>query len=94
MQVKLYPQLIKNIFDAGHAIGIHSYNHDYKVLYASPNNYLSQMLETENLIHSIIGVRPLISRAPGGACSFFTKKYWQILKDYGYLNFDWNISSR
>lgn len=92
-QVEKYPQTLKNVFDAGHAIGNHSYNHVYRDLYKSPASYIAQLSQTDEKIKNILGVRPRISRAPGGSAGSFTKFYWEELKVNGYTEVGWNISS-
>ncbi len=86
-----YPELIKRIFNDGHAIGGHSYNHDYDALYPSVNEFLWQAGRTDEAIHAILGVRPLILRAPGGAMGMFEDDYWDALKASGYVEHDWNV---
>ena len=51
------------------------------------------MDETDAILKSILGVRPLITRAPGGVVGHFNKHYWDALKKHGYVEHDWNISS-
>ena len=85
------PDVLKRIFREGHAIGNHSYNHDYDSLYSSPNDFLWQILRTDETIHEILGVRPLIIRAPGGTFGNFTQEYWVTMKSHGYAVHDWNV---
>ncbi|MBP8599134.1 MAG: polysaccharide deacetylase [Selenomonas sp.] len=90
---KAYPDVVKQIYEMGCAIGNHSYDHDYGRLYQSPVAYIKEMDETDAILKSILGVRPLITRAPGGVAGHFNKHYWDTLKKYGYAEHDWNISS-
>lgn len=90
--VDTYPHVVKRIFDEGHAIGNHSYNHNYDTLYSSPYAFISQMEKTDEAIHRIIGYRPLILRAPGGSASSFTRAYVNAVKEAGYAEHDWNAS--
>lgn len=90
---ELHPDMLQRIFDEGNAIGNHSYDHDYKKLYVSPQTFLAEMERTDEIIHGIIGVRPLILRAPGGVIGHFTKAYAPALKANGYVEHDWNVSS-
>lgn len=92
-QIEKYPEILRRIYQEGHAIGNHSYNHVYRELYQSPNSYFSQLRHTDDIIKSIIGVRPRISRAPGGSAGSFTKEYWENLKKLGYTEVGWNVSS-
>ena len=90
---ELHPDVLQRIYAEHHAIGNHSYDHDYKKLYVSPDAFLSEMERTGEIIHGIIGVRPLILRAPGGVIGHFTKAYDPALKASGYVEHDWNVSS-
>ena len=89
--VDTYPDVLKRIFDEGHAIGNHSYNHDYNQLYASPWNFMEQVIQTDNSIRNVIGVRPFIIRAPGGASGMFTANFYSMVADCGYVEHDWNV---
>lgn len=89
--VDTYPDVLKRIFDEGHAIGNHSYNHDYNQLYASPWSFMEQIIQTDNSIKNIIGVRPFIIRAPGGANGMFTANFYSMVEDCGYVEHDWNV---
>lgn len=90
---KLYPQTVERMFKEGHAIGNHSYDHDYNRLYPSSDNFLAEMEEADEAIHEIIGMRPLIVRAPGGRIGNFTAAYEHMLEENGYVEHDWNVSS-
>ena len=92
-EVNKYPELLKRAYDEGHAIGNHSYNHIYKELYQSEHTYAEQLHLNDDIIKSVINVRPHISRAPGGSAGSFTKAYWDLLKEQGYIEVGWNISS-
>ena len=91
--VEKNPDVLKRIFNEGHAIGNHSYNHNYKELYNSPWDFIEQFQRTDESIMSQIGVRPLIIRAPGGTYGAFNQDYWDMVKSCGYVEHDWNVSS-
>ena len=92
-EIEKNPDILKRIYDEGHAIGNHSYNHIYRELYKSTNTYIEQLYHTDEIIKSILNLRPHISRAPGGSAGSFTNAYWDILKNQGYIDVGWNISS-
>ncbi len=92
-QIEKHPALVQRLFSEGHAIGNHTYDHIYKSLYQSPQSYVSQLNHTDELLKSIILCRPRISRAPGGSTGSFNKGYWDILKQNGYIEVGWNVSS-
>ena len=87
--VDTYPDVLKRIFNGGHAIGNHSYNHRYEQLYASPWSFMEQIIQTDNAIKNVIGVRPFIIRAPGGV-GMFNGDYWSMIDSCGYVEHDWN----
>ena len=90
--VELNPNVLKRIFEEGHAIGNHSYNHNYKELYPSTEKYLKQINDTDEVIKEIIGVRPLTIRTPGGRVGMWTPEYEPLMKACGYAEHDWNVS--
>lgn len=90
---ELHPDVLKRIYEEGHAIGNHSYDHDYDRLYPSIDGFMSEMMHTDDVIMKIIGVRPMILRAPGGTIGHFSDIYWQTIKENGYTEHDWNVSS-
>ena len=90
--VETYPEVLKRIYVEGHAIGNHSYNHVYKELYPSTENFLRQINQTDEAIKSIIGVRPLIIRTPGGRAGMWTADYEPLMTACGYVEHDWNVS--
>ncbi|QDR80648.1 polysaccharide deacetylase family protein [Sporomusa termitida] len=92
-QAEKHPAIVRRIYQEGHALGNHSYNHVYRDLYQSANTYIAQLHHTDEIVRSIIGARPRISRAPGGSAGSFTKEYWDILSTQGYVEIGWNISA-
>ena len=87
--VEAYPNVLKRIFNEGHAIGNHSYNHRYDEIYKSPWSFMEQIIQTDIAIRNVIGVRPFIIRAPGGE-GMFSANYWSMIEDCGYVEHDWN----
>lgn len=87
------PELIGRIHEEGHAIGNHSYNHDYVKLYQRFTEFWRQIKQTEETVHLITGERPQLVRAPGGTAGKFDAVYFRLLKQGGYKVFDWNVDS-
>ena len=100
-QSSKYTYLFKDIVDAGHAIGIHTYTHDYDVLYASKEAFFEDFYKIRQLIYDKTGVWTTLSRFPGGTANSVSKKYCpgimtELVKDLtnmGYQYFDWNVTS-
>ncbi|BEU87687.1 hypothetical protein TAMA11512_11510 [Selenomonas sp. TAMA-11512] len=91
--VEAHPDVLRRIYREHHAIGNHSYDHDYNTVYASPESFLASIDATDMIIHRILGVRPLILRAPGGETGNFTPAYRELLTKNGYASHDWNMSN-
>lgn len=92
-QAEKAPDILRQIHRAGHAIGNHTYNHVYRELYRSPAAYTAQLRRTDDILVKHLGVRPRISRAPGGSAGSFTAEYWSALATEGYREVGWNVSS-
>ena len=92
-QAEAHPDVLRRIYDEGHAIGNHSYDHRYENLYPDVNGFLAEMERTDASTSGILGVRPLILRAPGGTIGHFTAAYAPAIRANGYVEHDWNVSS-
>ncbi|MNO66503.1 Peptidoglycan-N-acetylglucosamine deacetylase [compost metagenome] len=87
------PEMIYRIVDAGHAIGNHSFDHEYDDLYSSFTHFWGQIKATEEVIKEITGERPELVRAPGGTYGHFDEIYFDLLEKGGYKVFDWDVDS-
>ncbi len=93
--------LIKRQYDEGHAIGIHSYSHVYKVIYNSLEDYFKDFNLIQNKIYNITGYKSNIVRFPGGTSNTISRNYskgimtklTKELENRNLYYFDWNISS-
>lgn len=89
--------MMKRIADEGHAIAIHSYNHDYKNLYASVDSFIEDFHKIFKLVKEKTGKQPDVYRYPGGSNNVFNA----LLQDEmtaemfrrGFVPFDWNVDS-
>lgn len=93
--------LIKQAYDEGHTIGLHSYTHNYKTIYSSSNAYFNDLEKISNKVKNITGQESKIIRFPGGGSNTVSKKYSKGIMNYltnevinrGYHYFDWNVGS-
>lgn len=90
--------MARRVYEEGHLLANHSYSHNYKNLYSSPEEFMSEIKKTEELIKERLNSEdeffPLI-RFPGG--SFNSGKYKdmkqaikQNLAESEYYYCDWN----
>ena len=87
----------KAIVDSGNSIGLHSYTHDYEQIYASVDNFASDLQRISDLVYEATGVRSNLYRFPGGSSNSIVDDisiYIEYLNQNGYTYYDWNSSSR
>lgn len=95
-----YTYLIKEEFNKGHAIAVHTYTHKYNV-YQSVENYVKDFNEMNELIEKYTGSKTKMFRFPGGSSNTISRNYstgvMSALASYmqgeGYEYFDWNVDS-
>ena len=96
-----YNDLIGRAYREGHAIGVHSYTHDYSRIYSSEEAFFEDFLQTEQLIYEQTGAYTNLFRFPGGSSNTVSRNYnrgimsrlVRYMTDMGYVFFDWNVSS-
>ena len=97
LKVEGAPAILRKVYDAGMAIGNHSYSHDYKHLYPhrvlSMNNFLSDFNYNDTLIKNALGknFKTRVIRCPGGQISWKkTEPLTQYLIKNNMTSMDWN----
>ena len=88
---------LKRAAAEGHTIGLHTYSHDYKKIYSSVSEFLSDYdLLRQELEHQL-GFSPTIFRFPGGSyCSYGSGIRSTLIEEMtrrGYTYYDWNVSA-
>jgi peptidoglycan-N-acetylglucosamine deacetylase len=68
-KAEAHPDLVRDICERGHAIGIHSYAHERTFSFRSPWYVRKDLERALALVESITGVRPRMFRAPIGHIS-------------------------
>ena len=82
---------MRRILGSGHAIGIHSYSHDAKLFYASPEAMLDELKRTNDLLERHTMYRTRLVRTPYGSVPYMSPTLCQAMTDGGYRFWDWNI---
>ncbi len=90
-----------DIINAGCAIGLHTYSHDYSKIYSSEKSYFEDLKKISDYVEKYAHVKSMIVRLPGGSSNTVSKKYSPgiitavtgSLLDKGYSYFDWNVDS-
>lgn len=88
---------MRRIVAEGHTIGMHSYSHDYAVVYSSVEGFLEEFYKNFTQIREATGTSPTVFRCPGGSINGYDGGFYQeMLSEMirrGFVPFDWNISS-
>lgn len=96
---------IKSIYNAGHAIGLHTNTHELsknnsKYVYKDVNAFINDLKGISDVVYEKTGIRSNLTRFPGGSATakarLGTEDFEEaksILKEKGYTYFDWNIDS-
>lgn len=93
--------LIKREYEEGHAIGVHSWTHEYGQIYVSSDAFWSDFNKVQTRIKNITGQEATLTRFPGGSSNTVSRKHnkgimTQLTKEVeekGYNYVDWNKDS-
>lgn len=93
--------LIKEAYDAGHTIGLHTYSHKYSEVYASVDAYFKDLDKIGKIAEEQLGFVPCFIRFPGGASNMISAQYSKGImtklvdqvQEKGYQYYDWNLDS-
>lgn len=91
--IEKHPEVVRRVKEEGHALGNHSYDHDYDKLYQNVASLWGQMEQSEQLFIRETGERTRLFRAPGGTYGKFDAFYYYFLEQAGYHVHDWNVDS-
>ena len=90
-------ELINDILNENHHIGLHSMSHDRDRLYYRGNSaeiFVEEMLELQKLIFEITdGYETNLCRAPFGAGGHFSQRHWETVENAGLYCIDWHVDS-
>lgn len=91
------PEVARRMYEEGHCLANHSYNHNYDELYAASETFMTQVKKTDDIIKGITcdEYYPKVFRFPGGG--YNSGKYGVAKQEYkikisndGYRYCDWN----
>lgn len=93
---RMYRRIVKE----GHALGNHTYSHNYRNIYKSSDSFWKDVFKLEELLEKTTGVKPRIIRFPGGSTNTVARSVsgynlmedlMQEVTDAGYIYMDWNV---
>lgn len=90
-------ELIQDIHERGHTVGMHSYSHKYNEIYASKEAFIEDYRKIRNFLSETVGVNSYCYRFPGGSSNTISSidmmEFADYLEEQGVVYYDWNISS-
>ena len=96
-------ETLKREYDEGHAIGLHSFSHDYSYIYRNTTNFWEDMGRIQSRVKAITGEPTFLMRFPGGSSNTISARYdghshimtalVHEVGERGYTYFDWNVLS-
>ncbi len=90
VQAERYPEWVKMVFQEGHEIGSHTYDH-FRLVDLPYDEQVYQIEEFQRLIHTLTGVYPKFIRPPGGRYNKFTV---ELMNQNGLALGLWDINSK
>lgn len=92
-----YGDTYRRIVEEGHTLGMHSYSHEYSNIYASLENFQSDLEILRNFLYNETGIVSRFYRFPGGSSNKVSETDIHEMTAYldamGISYFDWNISA-
>lgn len=84
--------ILKRIYNEGHALGLHTYSHNFKKIYRSTDQFIDEMKKTSNKIKEITGSTSNIIRFPGGSSKRLNAFTLNNLHKNNFKIYDWNVN--
>lgn len=93
----------QEIINRGHTLALHSYSHNYNLIYRSKNDFFKDLKRLELLLRDKYGANTNVVRIPGGSGNKLFYQYstkpviqdiLQELTNSGYVYVDWNVDSK
>ena len=96
-----YNEIMRQIVERGHSIGIHTINHDYESIYKDMESFFADLYGMQQIIYENTGVLTTLMRFPGGSSNVISRtvnrgimtKLTKAVQDAGFQYFDWNVDS-
>ena len=94
--------MYKRMVAEGHAIGNHTYSHEYDKVYSSVSGFVSEVEQLQKLVFEATGIVPEIFRFPAGSDNRVSFGYsgkdlmptlTRVVNAMGMQYFDWNVTS-
>lgn len=85
--------VVQEMAEKGHAIGVHGVTHEVSKIYQSPQSFVQEMNQGIDFIHKTTGINTKLVRAPYGSNPYITPPFKEASDKEGFILWDWNIDS-
>lgn len=96
-------ELIKREYEEGHAVGLHTFSHNYAYIYQNQQTFFEDLYAVQERVRRVTGYTSMLMRFPGGSSNTVSGLYdggARIMSQLvdavtarGFKYFDWNVSS-
>lgn len=87
----------RRIVEEGHTLAMHSYTHNYGVVYESVESFADDFQKLQEYLFEMTGVRCTYIRFPGGSSNEVStvdmKEFIRYADEQGWIYYDWNVSA-
>lgn len=95
---EIYVPMYQRIVAEGHTLGMHSFSHEYDLIYEDIDAFRTDLHRIQDFLYDITGVVSEVYRFPGGSSNGYSREniqeYIGYLNDMGVQYVDWNVSSQ
>ncbi len=88
-KAEMYPNLVRDILNAGHSIGNHTYYHDTLIMLKKRDLLVEEIEKTQSVLKEF-GIRPLTFRPPVGISNPSVGK---ILEQFGMIQVNFSVKA-
>ncbi|RDW17707.1 polysaccharide deacetylase family protein [Oceanobacillus chungangensis] len=92
-KMKENPTVVKRTYHKGHGLALHGITHEVSNIYSSPYAPSEEMVEGQEILESITGVKSNIVRLPYGTFPYLTESMRYVLSQNEFNTWDWNVDS-
>ena len=93
-KIKEYPEVVKRMHKEGFGLALHGITHDVGKIYGSQSAPAEEMIENQEILENITGIRSDIIRLPYGSIPYLTEGMRYVLDQNAFNVWDWNVDSR
>lgn len=83
--------ILKRIYNEGHTVGLHTYNHKFRKIYRSDDAFVDEMIQVRKKVNEVLNISPTAIRFPGGSSGRMTQELLDKLHSNNMKVFDWTL---